>query len=288
MTIAFLLVALAFVSNIANRLYSKYTLNNIEAYSVTIISNAVCAIVLLPVVLYLNKGFVSFSSYEWYLVILLGILWTVGAWVMNASIALNDFSFKEIIRQTRVLMVVFGGVFLLGETLTAYDSIGIALIILSVFVISYKKFTWREHISSKPLVMAWASAFLVAAITLLEKTLLSTTTVGVFEYALFAFGIPALLLSLLMNSARVVLVQKIFSDHKKELTIFSALMLIVYCATIATYKYLPVSIAYPIIQSSTVISVVIGTWIFEKNHHAGRKIFAAAIAIVGVIIIQLF
>ncbi len=287
MTITAFFIALAFVSNIANRLYSKYTLNRLDTYAVTLLSNAACAIFLFPVLLYMGNHF-SFSVNEWVFVISLGTLWTLTAWVMNASIAQNDFSFKEIIRQTRVLMVVFGGIFILGETVNRYDGVGILFIVLSVFVISYKKFTFKDHISSKPILLAWLSAFLVAIIALLEKTMFLTTDVGILEYSFFAFGIPALFLLLFMNAERVKNVNMVLRESKLKLALFSGLMLIVYCASLAVFKMLPISIAYPLIQSSSVISVLIGTWMFEENKQAGRKFFAAMLAITGVIIIQIF
>ncbi len=287
MTITAFFIALAFVSNIANRLYSKYTLNRLDTYAVTLLSNAACAIFLFPVLWYMGNRF-SFSLNEWVFVISLGTLWTLTAWVMNASIAQNDFSFKEIIRQTRVLMVVFGGIFILGETVNRYDGVGILFIVLSVFVISYKKFTFKDHISSKPILLAWLSAFLVAIIALLEKSMFLTTDVGILEYSFFAFGIPALFLLLFMNAERVNNVNTVLKESKLKLVLFSSLMLIVYCASLAVFKMLPISIAYPLIQSSSVISVLIGTWMFEENKQAGRKFFAAMLAITGVIIIQLF
>ena len=283
---AFLFLGIAFVFTIVNRLYAKKTLNTLDTYSVTFLSNVFCVLVLLPYGLYKFSDILALSGNQLLIIFILGVLWATIAWVINASVALNDFSFKEIIRQTRVVLVVMGGVVFLGEALTFFDVIGIGAIILSTVIVSWRKVTLRDHLTSKPILLAWLSSVLVAVATLLEKHILMEVDVLLYAF-LGAFAIPTILLSLFLTKKRRATVNEILNHHKIEIILFSTFMLTAFVAGLFVYKLLPISIAYPLIQSATVFSVLIGTAIFEDNQQWKRKSIAAVIAVVGVILIQM-
>lgn len=282
---AFVFLGIAFVFTIVNRLYAKKTLNALDTYGVTILSNTLSALVLLPYALYKLPEILALPASTLFQTLTLGVLWAMSVWSMNASIALNDFSFKEVIRQSRVMFVVLGGVLLLGETITALDMVGIGAIILSAIIVSWKKASLRDHLTSKPILLAWLSSLLIAIATLLEKQLLME--VEVFTYACFAFALPSLFLSLFLTQKRRSAIGVLFRHHKMEIVLFSSFLFIAYMSSLFAYKLLPISIAYPLIQSATVFAVIIGTALFENNHHWKRKAFAAFIAILGVVLIQL-
>jgi multidrug transporter EmrE-like cation transporter len=64
-------------------------------------------------------------------------------------------------------------------------------------------------------------------------------------------------------------------------------MMISFFAILMSYKLLPISVAYPLIQSSTVVGVLIGTFLFEEGKDWRKKLFATLVAIAGVIVIKL-
>lgn len=283
---AFLFLGIAFTFTIVNRLYAKRTLNSLDTYGVTILSNIFCTLVLLPYALYKLPEILAIPFEQLTLIFILGILWAIIAWLINASVALNDFSFKEIIRQTRVIFVVLGGVVFLGESLTTLDIFGIGAIILSAIIISWRKTSLREHLTSKPIVFAWLSSLLVAIATLLEKQVVMDVDVLTYAF-LGAFALPTIFLLPFLTQKRRIVVKNLLTQHKIEITLFSSFMLTAFVAGLFVYKLLPISIAYPLIQSATVFSVLIGTTIFEGNHQWKRKGVAAVIAILGVILIQI-
>lgn len=285
MTSATIFLFLAFVFTVANRLYAKHALNKLDIFSTTLLSQIFCAIVLFPFFIIKIQTVDSLPFSSVLLIVILGLLWTIASWVGNASVAMNDFSFKEIIRQTRVLWVVLAGIFLLNEKLSLSDILGITCIIASVFIVSYKRISFRDHISSKPVLIAWFSGFIVAGITILEKMVV--TKVPVILYAFSSFFLTSVCLSLFLQRERREKIRTTFLCHKKELCIFSMLMLGAYCTGLFAYQLLPISIAYPVIQSSTIFGVLIGSRIFEQNAHVKQKLFAACIAVCGVLIIQL-
>lgn len=283
---AFLFLGIAFVFTIVNRLYAKKTLNELDTFGVTILTNLFCALVLLPYALYTLPEILALSFEQSVLIFILGILWAIIAWVMNASIALNDFSFKEIIRQTRVIFVVVGGVVFLGETLSPFDILGIGAIIVSAIIISWRKTSLKQHMTSKPIILAWLSALLVAIATLLEKQVVMDVDVLTYAF-LGAFALPTIFLLPFLNKTRRAACVHLLTNHKIEITLFSSFMLVAFVAGLFVYQMLPISIAYPLIQTATVFSVLIGTTIFEGNHQWKRKVIAAIVAILGVILIQI-
>lgn len=105
----FILLSLAIIFTVANRLFSKHTLDKHDIFSLTLLTNIVSALLVLPFVWKQLPDVQYFSLSQILLIFLLGLLWTGAAWIMNISISLNDFSFKEVIRQTRVIFVVLMG-----------------------------------------------------------------------------------------------------------------------------------------------------------------------------------
>lgn len=283
---ALIVLAVAFSFTIINRLYAKKTLNQFDAYGVTVLSNVFCTLVLLPYAVYKIPEILTLSPKQWSLMIVLGVLWAVTAWIINVSISLNDFSFKEIIRQTRVVFVVLGGVIFFGEHLTYLDILGILAIIVSSIVISWRGVPLKEQLTSKPILLAWISSLLVATITLLEKWLIADVDVVLYSF-IGAFAIPSIILLLFLNGPRRIAARSLLVSHKIKIALFSSFMLVAFVSGVYLYKILPISIAYPLIQSATVFTVVIGTFIFEDNKDWARKLLAALIAVLGVILIKL-
>ncbi|MFI0478899.1 MAG: EamA family transporter [Candidatus Rhabdochlamydia sp.] len=284
--IASIVLGIAFVFTIVNRLYAKKTLNALDIYGVTILSNIFCTLVLLPYAIYKLPEIIRLPREQIGLILLLGILWSIIAWAMNASIALNDFSFKEIIRQTRVIFVVLGGVLIFGESLSILDTLGIGAIVVSTLIISWNKASLREHLTSKPILLAWMTSLLIAITTLLEKYLVMRVDVLTYTF-LGAFALPTIILLLFFSEKRAVATKKLLLNHKVEIVLFSSFMLISFTAGLFAYKLLPISIAYPLIQSATVFAIVIGTALFEENYQWKRKLVAACTAIGGVLLIQI-
>lgn len=280
----FFLLSLAIVFTIANRLFSKYTLDKHNVFSLTLLTNIVSALLVLPFVWKSLAGVLDYSGTQIMLIVTLGLLWSAAAWMMNVSISLNDFSFKEVIRQTRVIFVVCMGIFFLDETLTFGDVLGIGTIIFAVLLASPKRISFHEHITSKPLIFAWGSSVLIAAITIFEKILLNTTSALVYTF--FAFLLPSIFLLVFMNRARLSEIKILITEHTKDVVIFSTLMLCAYYFGIASYQALPISIAYPVIQSATIFSVIIGTIIFEEKKYLFRKVIAACVAVIGIVLIR--
>jgi drug/metabolite transporter (DMT)-like permease len=282
----FFFVFLAFISTIANRLYSKQILYKLDGFALALLTNITGVLIMIVLVFNDLPQILTLDIYQSGLILLSGILWTYVAWAGNLSIAQNNFSFKEIIRQTRMIWVVLAGIFLLGESLTLKDIFGILLIIGSVYVISYKSFTFREHISSAPILLAWSVAFVAAGIAILEKIILTNYSVPVSIYAFLLYLLPSIFLSFFLTKNRYEISKEmLFSDYGKILGA-SILMVISYYSALSAYKLLPIAIAYPLIQSSTVIGVLIGTFLFEDGKDWEKKALASILAVIGILIIK--
>jgi multidrug transporter EmrE-like cation transporter len=283
-----LFLAVAFVFTIINRLYTKYILGKADAFATAIVTNILCAIALLPFI-YQDLGLLLTAPLGLYVImIVLGLLWTYVAWAGNLSIAQNNFSFKEIIRQTRIIWVVLFGVLVFGEMLDVHEIIGVALIICSVFIISFREFSFKEHISSKPIVLAWSVAFFAAAIALLEKAALTYNAFPIALYAAVLYIMPVIFLIPFLTKKRRRAVVETTKSYPVELVLTALFMTVSYFAALSAYQALPISLAYPLIQSSTVVGVLIGTVWFEKSTGLGKKVLASLVAVLGVVLIQLF
>ena len=270
----------------ANRLYSKYLLDRVDSYALALIPNIMGMIVVLPFAWGFLPHVANFSSWQ---IFLLGIsmpLWLYNAWIGNVSIAQNEFSFKEIIRQTRVLWVVAIGLLLLGERVSYGDALGVTLIIISVFLISYRSYSLRQHFSSKPILLAWSISLVSAAIVIIEKLIVDS--MPVLLYAFLSYAMTSLALLFFFTKTRRAASHTLITSHFWHTLLCALIMAVGYFAVLSAYQKLPISTAYPIIQSATGIGVFIGALFFEKGDHLLRKTLAALVAVAGIVLIQLY
>jgi drug/metabolite transporter (DMT)-like permease len=277
---------LAFTFTIVNRLYGKYALNKVDSFALALSSNALGILITIPFAWPHLSSIRDIAPVHWGIILLLGILWTYISWAGNLSVAQNNYSFKEIIRQTRIIWVVIAGIVLLDEQISFTTACGILLITSSVFIISYKQFSFREHVSSKALLLAWAVSFVAAFVALLEKVIVDNTIVII--YVLSSYVLTTLFLSLFINVGRVSKLKQFAKNNRREAIICAVLMFCSYFCALKSYELFPISIAYPIIQSSTVVGILVGTYLFEENKQWGRKFVAALVAVAGVILVKLF
>jgi drug/metabolite transporter (DMT)-like permease len=283
----FTYIVIAFLSIIVYGLYTKHSLKKLDGYGIAILTNLLAGLIMLPFVFFELPKILNFGFLEILLILLTGVLCTYSAWAGNLSIAQNNFSFKEIVRQTRVIWVVLAGVFLLGEQVTVSDIMGIILIISSVYIVSFRTISFKEHISSRSVLLAWSMAFVAAAIALLEKIVLSFDTVTVSAFTFLLYVLTTFFLIFFLNKKRIVVAKDLLKNNFRHIFILTCLMMISFFAILMSYKLLPISVAYPLIQSSTVVGVLIGTFLFEEGKDWRKKLFATLVAIAGVIVIKL-
>lgn len=277
-------VALAFLFAIANRLYLKHALYKLDGYSLALASNVPGLIILIPLAWNDLSFLRELSLTQWLAILVTGALWSYVMWVGNLTTAFNNFSFQEIIRQTRVLWVVLGGVFILGESLSYGDTLGVILIVCSVFIISWKHFSFREHVTSRALLLTWSVTLIGATIALLEKTIVLHLPVAL--YTLLAYLFTSFFLLLFLNVKRRTTLVHTVKHYSREIFLYSLFMLGAYYFGLKAYQLLPISVAYPIIQSSTVIGVLVGTILFEENNSLAKKLIASIVAVAGVLLIK--
>lgn len=282
----FFFLLLAFLFSIANRLYLKYALYTIDGYALALASNIPGILILLPFVWYQIPLIYGITISEIIFILVTGALWSYVMWVGNITTAFNHFSFQEIIRQTRVLFVVLGGVLFFHESLSYGDTFGIGLIILAVCIISWKQFSFKEHITSRALLLTWSVTLVGALIALFEKKIVLSLPVALYTF--LAYLLTSFFLLLFLNTKRRVSLSNTIRHHTRKVFIASLFMLGAYYFGLKAYQLLPISIAYPIIQSSTVVGVLVATVLFEKNDNLFKKAFAAIVAVVGIVIIKFF
>jgi drug/metabolite transporter (DMT)-like permease len=148
---------------------------------------------------------------------------------------------------------------LLGEKLFWKDILGIVLIISSVYIISWKHISFKEHISSKPVLLAWSVSFFAAAIAVLEKTILSYDSVPVALYALILYFLPAIFMLPFLNKSKIEISKRLIKNNFKEIFIASCFMLVSYYTALTSYKLFPISIV-----SETNRSSPPGEWLSMK------------------------
>jgi drug/metabolite transporter (DMT)-like permease len=218
----YIFLFLAFAFTIANRLYGKFALNRLDSFALALSTNVFGTLLSIPFAWTHFSSIKTLGSFYLGLIIFSGILWTYISWAGNLSVAQNNYSFKEIIRQTRIIWVVLAGIFLLGESITVSDFIGILLITSSIFIISFKEFSFKDHFSSKAILLAWSVSLVAAVIALLEKVIVDN--VEVLLYMIFAYLLPTFFLLLFLTKERVGNLKLLLRLNLKEAIICALLM----------------------------------------------------------------
>lgn len=281
---AYLFLFLAFTFLILNRLYSKHILNTVDSFTLAFLINIPGIIIFFPFVIKHQVELYNLSLPLIALIITTCVLWSYVLWAGNVAIKTSSFSIQEIIRQTRIIWVVLGGIFILGEKPSMFDVIGITVIIASVFMTALPSISIKKFSIPKVHFLTLSVAFVTGIIILFEKIIV--THVNVELYTFLAYVLTPLALSFFLNKYRLTTMYFHIRNHPAELAISSIIILIMYYCGLKAYELLPISIAYPIIQSSIVIAILIGTYLFEDKKDIVRNVLISLCVVAGILIIK--
>ena len=190
-----------------------------------------------------------------------------------------EASLFAIISNVSVVIAFIVALFLYNESITTNKMLGFLLIMTSLLLVSFeriKKINWRG-ISLALL----TSTFIGIAWSLDKK--------GIYYFNLETYNVFVWLLPFLI----VYFPGVKFSDIKREIKInkwslilLSFLNVFGYFLNLKAQSLAEATKVIPIIQTSTVITVIFGIIILKEKSHLFKKILAGIIAVVGVFLLR--
>ncbi|HMO24026.1 MAG TPA: DMT family transporter, partial [Candidatus Melainabacteria bacterium] len=201
---------------------------------------------------------------------------------LQAAYKVGDYSLVyPVARGTGPLLATLGAVYFLHETPSFLAILGIALIILGVFIISGGARLFSGQTPKKPLVFGLLTGICIAAYTLWDK------------YAVADVGVPPMLLDYMATGAISFLLlpyvlknreklKQEWRDNRRNVIGVSLLSPLSYLIVLYVLISSPVYYVAPLREMSILIAAYLGTRLLKEGEMT-RRYIAAGIMFGGVI-----
>ncbi|HEU5379430.1 MAG TPA: EamA family transporter [Ktedonobacteraceae bacterium] len=215
---------------------------------------------------------------------LMVILLSVANVLTSRALQLISAAELMIIMGSRSLWAIFVAILFLHEVYTLERAIGTVLILLSVYLVSYKKSLKVIHFSKGELLAAIAA--MCFGIEFANDAYIART-VDVSTYEIFVFLLPAL--AILMRYPNAI--------RRLKSVLHSRLMLQLLPLTIlSALATIPLLLAYqvgrnesqiaPLYEMTTVLTVIFSILVIKERAYIARKLLGACVSVLGVILLR--
>ena len=266
---------------VINKLYAKITVKNVDPIALTILGNLFAAIVFIP---FVYKDIIGFNfGYEQLIIIIFGgFCWTITGLVSNISVKNADLSLREPMLALRVIGVSLLAFFFLGEVFNLQKILFTALIFFGVFIAGWrggKNFDFQTSGSKWILFSIITMSFSV----FFDK--LGSNKVGVELYTWCMYFIPFVLQSVKAPKLMPE-IKDILTNHRVNFIILSTSMVLTYWSQIKLYSLLPLSIAYPIVQFGSILTILSAIIFLGERDNLQMRVLGSVIAVLGVVLFK--
>lgn len=219
-----------------------------------------------------------------YLLLSVG-LWTIIAVWSLIGIRDTEVSLREVLTQSRTLIVVVLSVLILGETVALRSWIGVFLILAGIAIAVYKPGKKLHHADYKGAWIVLATSALIAIISLVDKKMAMLMDPALYSAIVYAG--PALCLVPFFTGTRVTeSVDSLRNGTWKIAAVVGMLNSIGFLLTLYTYRSFDLHIAYPLLQLSSLVVLLAGVVFWHEKQRVQWKILGFALALAGAFVIK--
>jgi uncharacterized membrane protein len=289
------LIIFTILGNAINKIYTKIVLKEIDSYTLLLLSNACCALISLPILIYNFQELSSITIFGWTLIIFTCLLWSINGYLGNLSIEKSPVSIREPLSQLQIVFAVMIGIFIFGESLKINQIFGIFLIILAGIILVFKKEIFNTEFTKESLLVILSYTFITACVAALDKYIV--TFIPAYIYLFFNFSIPCIPLLIFGYKKNEENIKSIFDFKKfqvndinkfKKIIYISIIFFIAYYLTLLCYQNFEFALIYPILKIATPIVAFSGIIFLGEKAHIERKVIAVILATLGAIICKVF
>lgn len=252
-----------------------------DAISYAVLFNVVCAMLLISVSL--SKGFVLPDiKHCWLNLALMGVLYTASQIFIFKASKTIEASELIILSSTRVLWTIGAAMLFLGESFGLSKIIGTALILFSVFFVSYKKKKILFKIGHTYAILAGLCLGLgfVNDAYILRQT-------DAFSYAAIVFIVPAFLTVLVFPSAITKIRKQLSIKLARNIVLLGGFYSVGITASYLAYQHGgTASQIVPIGQSAVIVTVILSAIFIGERQYLFKKLTAAILVSVGVLLLR--
>lgn len=267
-----------------NKIFTKKLANLKHPIAITYLANIISATILLPFAYfsYRTTSF-DFSFKDHYIVFLGGLIWAFAGIFSTLSVKKADVSLREPIITTRIIWVSIFGVVFLGEHLSFVKVAAILLIFIGIIVATVRIKNIKESFGHGS---SWAllSALLTSVAVFVDK--LGSAIIGTVVYTFFVYFIPAIIQTPLLFKIKEAC-RDIIKNHLWHILAISVTQSVFFYTQIKLYSLLPVSTIYPILQFSSILTILAAIVFLHERSNIRNRIIGTIIAGIGVIMFKL-
>lgn len=190
-----------------------------------------------------------------------------------------EASIYSIVSNITVIMAFIISLFLYGEKLTTSKLFGAIFIIFSLFLVSEIR---KSKISAKGLFLAiMTSIFLGVAVSLDKK---GAMFFNPETYNILAWVVPFIVLYFPGINIKEIKVE--FKQFSWKIILLAFFNFIGFYLGLKAFVLADATKVIPVIQLSTIITVLIGVFFLNEKNHLVKKILAGVIAVMGVFLLR--
>lgn len=276
----FLFVIGALATSVVSKLLFKKTTHDAPVIFAAIVTQLIGGVVMGAYYLAFGTSQpIDWASTGW-LVCASVFLWSVIAVWSLIGIRDTEVSLREVLVQSRTLLVVFLSALVLGEHVSQMSWLGIALIISGIIFATYKPAQKLSVSMHRGTWYVLATSALIAVVSLIDKK--ASALMDPSLYAAIVYAGPAVVL--------LAFLYKRFFKECSHATKKGAWLVTLAAGTINsigffftlyTYRALDLHIAYPILQTSSIFALIAGIIFWNERERAGWKFFGLILALIG-------
>ena len=250
----------------------------------------IAIILYFPMFLYLWPR-TAISSSGWGFVFATGLLHTLYFWFMGGAYERGDLSLVyPLSRGSGPLFVPFLAVGLIHEQLSFFGILGIAFVVIGIYVIHLRSFSGQSFlepfraVGGSASIWALCTGGTIAAYSLVDKVGVSLVYPPVYIYLMLA--ISWFLLSIYVFTKERTSLKREWQINKGPILINGFFVLFTYMMILFALRISKVSYVVAVREVSIVFSTILGiVWLREK--HGRQKLFGAVLIALGVVFIGL-
>lgn len=214
--------------------------------------------------------------------ILMAVLIGTGNILIFKGLKKVEASEYTVVFSTRAIWSVLAAIVFLHESFSVKQIIGAALIILSVFVVSWKKKSFRLNEGE---MLTLAASFFVGIAFINDTYMLNK--VDLFFYLPLVFALPAVF-ALITNYKRFIKTNNWLSWRETlKVSFLSLLFAVSATSTFSAYEKGHNAGQIAILnQTSTILIVVLGIVFLKERNHLYLKILGGVISLLGVYLVK--
>lgn len=277
-----LFLTLAVLGSVSSSFIERYVLKSHSAHAFTVLKNLLCGILFIPIAV----SNISFQNTTEAVVALImaGSLWAVATILSSISTKNTHVSIRAPLGQSRLLWNLLFSAIILKETITLNHFIAVLIIFIGITILLWHP--ERKFGSLKDIGVRWT---LIYAVIIGLTAIADKYALRFFSpefYGFLAFLMPAAILSFFTPKSDDN-VKHLWKINKWKILFVSALSVITYYATLRLYLLLPISVVYPLLQLSTLLTVFGGILFFKEKENIAQKVLAAILVISGAILLKI-